>query len=96
MNTTNNSAISRFLSYMVIVVTVLQTSITAMPLDDKTVVSAILLFLAIVLTAAKQHISVEVDWQKSKWPTIILLGIAIFGAINEAGLIDIANFSETT
>lgn len=97
MNTTSNaSSISRLLSYLVGVVTVMQTAITAIPIEDKTVVSAVFLFLAIALTAAKQSVSVEVNWRKSKWPTIILLVIAILGAVNEAGLIDIANFSAAT
>lgn len=90
--TSNASALTRLFSYLVVVATSLQIAITAMPLDDKTVISAIILFATIVLTAVKQKISVEVDWKKSKWPTIILLVIAVIGAANEAKLIDLANW----
>jgi VanZ family protein len=77
-------------------VTVFQASVTAIPIEDKTVISAVLLFLAIALAAAKQAVSVEVNSRNAKWATIIVLVIAIIGGINEAGLIDIAKFSEKT
>lgn len=96
METNNSSALSRLFSYLVVVATSLQIAITAMPLDDKTVVSAIILFVTIVLTAIKQKISVEVDWKKSKWPTIFLLIVAVIGAANEAKLIDLANWGPVT
>lgn len=94
MGTNNSSNVSRLFSYLVMLVTVLQASITAIPLDDKTLVSAVLLFLSLVLTSVKQIVSVEVNTKRSRWAIGILLAVAVVGGINEAGLIDVFKFEK--
>lgn len=92
----NSSNLSRLFTFLILMITVFQASVTAMPIADKTIISAVLLFLAIALAAAKQAVSVEVNSKNAKWATIIVLVIAIIGGINDAKLIDIVHFSETT
>lgn len=94
MGTNNSSNVSRLFSYLVMLVTVLQASITAIQLDDKTLVSAVLLFLSLVLTSVKQIVSVEVNTKRSRWAIGILLAVAVVGGINEAGLIDVFKFEK--
>lgn len=96
VKTNNSSSLSRLFSFMVMLVTVLQTAITAMPLEDKTVISAVLLFLTIALTSVKQIVSVEVNSKQSRWAIGILLAVAIAGGINEAGLIEVFKFKDAS
>lgn len=96
MKPKNASSRARLFSGIVYMLTIAQTAITFMPIEDKTTVSAVAMFLVLTFTAAKQWVSVEVKSRQALIVTGAIFGLALVGAINESKVIEIFDFTEKT
>lgn len=77
-------------------ITVAQGFVVTMPANAETItlISAILIYLASILTALKQVLSVEIKTRKALIGSAILFLIATFGGIGD--LLNVVNFGELT
>lgn len=78
------STATRWLTGIVVALSVVQPLMVSAPISSsisKAIISAILMFLVVALTAWKQALSVEIS-NNSLWPTIIIAIIATLGAAN--------------
>lgn len=76
--------LTRFLTLLILIFTTAQGSIVGMPIQSeltKTIVSAVLMFIVVALTALNQYFSVEIR-NGSIWPTLIIALLAILGGLN--------------
>lgn len=72
-------------TFLVVTMTALQGVIPQMPVDSestRTVISAIVMFIVVALTALKQFYSVEIR-NGAIWPTIIVAAVAVLGGAND-------------
>ena len=79
------SNLVRAVTFSVGLITILQGLVPAMPLGAETTVliSAILIYVASILTAIKQAVSVEIKTRKALVYSIILVLIATIGGLND-------------
>lgn len=82
-------------TFLVVTMTALQGVIPQMPVDSestRTIISAIVMFIVVTLTAIKQYYSVEIR-NGAIWPTLIVALVAVLGGAND--LINVVPVNET-
>lgn len=80
-----NANLERLFTLFVVLLSTLQTAIPSLPISNPntiTLVSAIVMFLVVGLTAWKQYFSVEIT-NASLIPTVIIAIVATLGGLND-------------
>ena len=78
----SNSKLLNLFTMLVAIFTLFQGLIPSLPIPDTTVVSAIVMFLVLALTAWRQAFSQIIN-NAALWPTIIIPAIATIGGLND-------------
>ena len=86
----SNSKLLNLFTMLVAIFTLFQGLIPSLPIPDTTVVSAIVMFLVLALTAWRQAFSQIIN-NAALWPTIIIAAIATIGGLND--LFDVFSIS---
>ncbi len=87
----SNSKLLNLFTMLVAIFTLFQGLIPSLPIPDTTVVSAIVMFLVLALTAWRQAFSQIIN-NAALWPTIIIAAIATIGGLND--LFDVFSISD--
>ena len=78
----SNPKLLNLFTMLVAIFTLFQGLIPSLPIPDTTVVSAIVMFLVLALTAWRQAFS-QIITNAALWPTIIIAAIATIGGLND-------------
>lgn len=78
----SNPKLLNLFTMLVAIFTLFQGLIPSLPIPDTTVVSAIVMFLVLALTAWRQAFSQIIN-NAALWPTIIIAAIATIGGLND-------------
>ena len=87
----SNPTLLNLFTMLVAIFTLFQGLIPSLPIPDTTVVSAIVMFLVLALTAWRQAFSQIIN-NAALWPTIIIAAIATIGGLND--LFDVFSISD--
>ena len=87
----SNPKLLNLFTMLVAIFTLFQGLIPSLPIPDTTVVSAIVMFLVLALTAWRQAFSQIIN-NAALWPTIIIAAIATIGGLND--LFDVFSISD--
>ena len=87
----SNPKLLNLFTMLVAIFTLFQGLIPSLPIPDTTVVSAIVMFLVLALTAWRQAFSRIIN-NAALWPTIIIAAIATIGGLND--LFDVFSISD--
>lgn len=93
MSSTQRSTIAKLLTVVALLLVTFQGLIPAIPLQNTTLISAVVMFLVTAVTAWKQYLSDEISNAGIR-PTLFVAIIATLGGLNE--LFNVIHFSGTT